>query len=210
MSETLTLTRALAELKHVANRIKKQTETGTFMTIVTKANRHTINPDQFNSTAKSNYQSIDALMFRYNRIKSAIIHSNSLTMVKVGAKEYSVADVIERRQSLPMYKTLLEKLRSQRDDVNRKLELSNQQMETDLQKLLETQFSSASKSDSSSIEHIATPFRESRKANILDPLGLDLKITNLTKYIDNFEHEANFVLSEANALTKITIPMLVE
>ncbi len=205
MTTELTITRALAELKHLTKCIEKTTTASNFVTLVTKSNRHLVNEKDFISNGKSQYQSLNDLMKRYNQIKTAIIQSNASTQVKIGQDTYSVAEVIERRQSLPMYKTLLERLRTQRDQVNRQFELNNQQMETDLQKLLESQFSGSGKVKDEDVTNIATPFRESRKSQIVDPLGIDVEITKLTSYIDNFDHEANFVLSESNALTKITL-----
>jgi len=207
VTEPITVTRALAELKHLDKRIKKQIDAGNFIVLITKANKHSINQDDFTRNSKADYQSVTDLVLRYNQIKSAIIQSNAVTKVKLGHRTYSVADVIERRQSLPLTRAILDRLRVQRDLVKRTQEANNSQMEMELQKLLETQFSGtgASKSHSSDIESISNAFRESKKSVILDPLQIDQEIARLTAEIEQFDHEANFVLSESNAMTKLIL-----
>lgn len=199
----LTVTRALAELKHLSNYIKKQTGLANFTTLVTKSNRHQIVPEQFTKTCKADYQSLTDLLKRYDVLKSAIIASNAVTKVTIGADTLTVAEVIERRQSLPIKKALLERMRTQRDLVQRQFEANNTQMETELQRLLETQFGSSSKTPE--IEAISTQFRDSRRSVILDPLTIDTEIAKLSEYIDNYDKEANLVLSESNATTKMRL-----
>ncbi len=202
MSE-LTVTRALAELKHLSNVIKKQTALVNFTTLVTKANRHQIAPEQFSKTCKADFQSLNDLLKRHDTLKSAIIASNATTRVNIGADNLTVAEVIERRQSLPIKKTLLDRMRAQRDTVQRQFEANNTQMEAELQRLLETQFGNSSKTPE--IEGISKQFRDSRRAEVLDPLSIDAEIAKLSEYIDNYDKEANLVLSESNAVTKIHI-----
>jgi hypoxanthine phosphoribosyltransferase len=207
MTETLTITRALSELKLLDKRIAKKVTECTFTSVISKKNKHLVNQDQFSSNAKEDYQSIDDLIKRYNKIKSAIILSNSVTDVKLGNDVLTVAEVIERKQSLHYKKRLLEQLKRNRELSNTTMQHSNQQMEGDLQRLLETSFGKTSnnKTNADDIENISKAFRESNQSRVLDPIGVDVKITELEKEIDEYDREANFVLSESNALTKIAL-----
>jgi len=184
----------------------KELKNSSFTVLVTKTNSRSINQELYTLNSKAEYQSITDLIGRYNKIKSAIILSNATTNVKIGKDTYTVADVIERRQSLPHFKNLLDRLKSQRESTRRSLELHNSQTENDLQALLVGSFGrSTTKTSPDEVENISGPFRENRKAILLDPIGIDSKITELDTYIDNFDREANFVLSESNALTKVTV-----
>jgi hypothetical protein len=199
----LTVTRALAELKHLSNVIKKQTALVNFTTLLTKANRHQIVPEQFNKTCKADFQSLTDLLKRHDTLKSAIIASNATTKVTIGTETLTVAEVIERRQSLPIKKALLDRMRNQRDLVQRQFEAANVQMETELQRFLEVQFGNSSKTPE--IEATSKQFRDSRRSEILDPLTIDAEISKLSEYIDNYDKEANLVLSESNAVTKLKL-----
>lgn len=55
------------------------------------------------------------------------------------------------------------------------------------------------------IENISKTYRENNKSTYIDPIGIDGKIKDLEERIDNFEREANFLLSESNAMTTITV-----
>ncbi|MDD4930726.1 MAG: hypothetical protein PHG66_01050 [Candidatus Colwellbacteria bacterium] len=140
-------------------------------------------------------------------MKGAIVKSNAETLVKVGDETLSVAEVIERKKSLSIHTNLLMKLKTQRESILRTSEYANAQMEPELQKLIEIHFgkSSNGKTNPDDIEAISRPFRENNCTKVIDPIGIDSKIKELETYVENFEREAKFVLSESNALTKIKL-----
>jgi molybdopterin synthase catalytic subunit len=80
-----------------------------------KKNLQQLNVDVFANNSKADYQSINDLITRRNRLKSAIILSNATTKVKIGDTVLTVAEVIERKQSLKYYKTLFDKLKTNRE-----------------------------------------------------------------------------------------------
>jgi hypothetical protein len=205
--ETITITRALAELKLLNDRIEKKISGSEFVFISGKKNKHNINTETLISNSKSNYQSIEDLIARRHKIKSAIILSNATTRVKVGNKEMTVAEVIERRQNIDYYKLLCHKLRMNRDQVLNSVERQNQTMEGDLQRLLEANFGKTSsvKTNSDDIENLSKAYREHNRAEMVDGIDIDKRIEEVEAIIEELETEANFVLSESNALTKITI-----
>lgn len=206
--ETISITRALAELKLLDKRIESKIESSTFVAAVSKKNKHLVNPDTFTSSSKSELQSIEDLLKRRNTIKSAIIASNSVTRVRIGKEDLTVADVIERKNSLHLYKRLLTKLKTNREQTMRSVELSNQQIEPELQKILEIHFGKSNsnmKTSNDDIENISKTFRENNRTAYVDPIGIDTKIKDLESRVDDFERESNFLLSESNAMTKITV-----
>ena len=87
------------------------------------------------------------------------------------------------------------------------VERLNAQMEIDLQKILEINFgkTSNSKTNSDDIENISKTYREHNKSEMLDGINVDKKIEELENLINIYKTEANFVLSESNAITKISV-----
>jgi hypothetical protein len=201
-SESMTVTRALAELKHLNKVIEKKTVTGEYTKLLTNDNRKSVDVNQFQLQAKSDYQSLIDTLERYNRLKQAIVQSNANTQVTLGNKLYTVADVIERRSSLNFQKAVLANLRAQRERVLRDSEQYKQKIENNLNNMLEKSASAGKKDDS--VEAMSKGYREMNKSEILDPLDLNKAISNLDTYILQFDHEANFTLSESNATTKLT------
>jgi hypothetical protein len=206
-SSAMSLIRALDEVVLLDKRIAKKTSESAFMGLVSKKNRAIVNPEEFAAGCKADWQSITDLISRRNRIKSAIILSNATTIVKVAGESITVAEVIERKKSLALQRELLAKLKSTRESVMRQVEQHNSSMDCELQKLLEIHFgkSGNSKTNASDIEDISKPFRENNAARLLDPIAIDARIKELESYIDEFEREAKFTLSESNAITKIVV-----
>ena len=203
----MSLIRALDEVVLLDKRITKKINEATFLGVMSKKSRAIQNADEFSASCKGDWQSLSDLISRRNKIKSAIIVSNAQTLVKVSGETLSVAEVIERKKSLSLQRDLLTRLKSQRESSLRSLETHNSQMEAELSKLLEIHFGKGgnSKTSASDIEDISRPFRESNAARLLDPLAADQRIRELETYIDEFEREAKFTLSEANAMTRIQV-----
>ena len=205
--EEITITRALAELKLLDTRIEKKISEGEFIYFISKKNKSNVNQDTLVTNSKASYQSITDLIARRQKLKSAIIWSNSTTQVKLGDEIMTVADVIERKQLVVFYQKLLLKMKQNRERVLNQLENHNQQMESDLQKILEINFGKSSnvKTNSDDIENISKTYREHNKADVLDAVGLDNKVSEVEELLNRYQTESNFVLSESNAMTKITI-----
>lgn len=208
----LSIIRALDEVQVLDKRIEKKVSEASFLAMFSKKNRQTLLPEQFGHSAKADFQSINDLITRRNTIKSAILASNATTFVVVAGERLTIAEVIERKKSLVLQTTLLQKMKTQRESVLRAIETNNVQMDSELQKLLEIHFgkgggSSSNRANSSSgdVEEISKSFRENNSAKLLDPIGVDSKIKELEAYVDQFQREIKFILSESNAITKITI-----
>ena len=205
--DTMTITRALAELKLLDSRIDQKIASGEFVYMLSKKNRSNVNPESLKITSVASYQSITDLIKRRNRIKSAIILSNANTKVTLNNEEMTVAEVIEQKQLINFYRNLYSKLKEQRQDIKTQVERVNCQVDSELQKILEINFgkSSGNKTNVDDIENISKTYRDHNCASMLDCINVDSKIVELEQLINIYETEANFVLSESNALTRISV-----
>jgi len=205
MSEKISITRALSEIKLLNNRISKKISENDFVYFMSK--KKNINSNLLTSNAKSNYQSIIDLIHRRNKLKSAIILSNSQTKVSLNNNTMTVAEVIEMKNIIPLYKELLQKLKYNRESIMNQVERQNNSMENDLQKILEINFGKSNnlKTNSDDIETISKTYRVNNQAEMLDCIDINNKINQLEEIIQLYENESNFVLSESNAITQIEI-----
>lgn len=205
--EELSITRALAELKLLDSRIMKKITSTTYVTVKSNKHNKNFNYDQYEQNTKSDYQSLMDLINRRHKIKSAIILSNATTEVKLGNETFTIAEIIERKQMIVAYKALFDKMKNDRELTRTQIETNNQRIETDLQRILEVSFgkSSNNKTNAQDIETISVTYRKENNYEIFDPLNIDNKLKDIEALIDNYDREANFVLSESNALTKVKI-----
>lgn len=99
-TETMTIHKALCELKTLDSRIKKAIEGSVFVF----ANKHsnakvsgkTISA--YSDEVKSAYQSACDLIARRDAIKRAVTLSNATTKVTIGGQEYTIAEAIEMKK----------------------------------------------------------------------------------------------------------------
>lgn len=201
-SEFFTITRALVEIKMLEKRIEKQTSEARFIAITYKGQ---VSSGEAN-VEPAKYQSIRDLIARRDSIKRAIIRSNGVTKVSICGRTYTVQEAIDRKSSIQWEKNLVRKMQEQRSAMINEMERHNTKVQSQLDKLLETNFGSKdSKSNKDDILTVSESYRKTNLATLVDPIGLDKEIEKLTFDIEEFEKEVDFVLSESNAMTRVKL-----
>jgi hypothetical protein len=208
--ETMTITRALQELKLLDSRIKKSLEKLTFLDVYTKEEGVCIDsrmePEDFKRYTESRLQSVETLIRRRSAIKSAIILSNAATRVKILDEEYTVAEAIDRRTSIQYEQRMLEVMKEAHGNFRGRLVVNAEDVNARIDGLVEQATGKEGKNiDLVSYEQMSKPIVEARKFILADPLILETKIDLLDKKIDRFLSEVDLVLSESNSVTQITL-----
>jgi hypothetical protein len=205
---TISIARALTELKTLDSRIENKINGTNFIAGAKKSSKKINNiytREEFVDDVTSNYQSIIDLINRRKVIKSAIVNSNAITKGIIGGKEYTIADAIERKNSIELDKTLLRQLEGQYKNVIAQIDRNNEIVEQNLNKLLEASVGS-DKKVSDDTTAFSEAYRTQNSFEVINPLKLQDKIETLRKEIEDFETEVDAVLTESNVLTKIEIP----
>jgi hypothetical protein len=201
--QTMSITQALAELKLLRKRLDTALEDAHFVRIVTK--KLMVNKQAFETHAKASLQKYHDLLDRYNKIKSAIVQSNAVAIVTIGDKTYTVAEAVERKRSITYEKTLLTKLQGQwmgaKGEYERHQELEHARVE----RLLSAELSKDSKTNVDVVQALTKTFLEEGKAEMLDPLHIETVIREMRTSIDDFLMNVDWILSEANGRTLITV-----
>jgi hypothetical protein len=160
--------------------------------------------NDFIQDVKASYQKLTDLIRQRNTIKSNIVKSNALTTVRVAGGDMTVAQAIERKSSIIFEKNLLNAMRHELAHVIARMDLTNNQAQARLDKLLESTFSKDStKVKPEEFESVSKPFLERNQATLVDPLDIRKVIESLEESINNFEEEVDIALSESNAVTLI-------
>lgn len=205
----MTITRALAELKLLDSRIKNSINETTFIdgyqkridrTLFTKETK-----EEFSKKAKSDYQSITALIKRRSEIKSKILNSNAGTAIRIASKEYTVAEAIDRKTQVEYEKLLLSKMRLNLNDINNQIESNRVELDSKIETMLAQSLGTDKKTNKDDYDNVSKPFIEANCINKVDPISIDKEIQALNESIETFINEVDFVLSESNAKTKIDI-----
>ncbi len=198
---SLTVTRGLAELTLLRKRINKLVENTTFISTKTSGKAW---KDHVEET-KAHWQAIADLNRRYTDIKFAILRSNANTKVTICGDEYTIAEAIALKDMNSMQENLLLTLKQQRMLVLNQLEQNDNDVRRKLDNILELNFKKDKKVDEHDIKTITEAYLKNNKVKTVDPLNLDKEIERLEKQLEEFKGEVDFVLSESNALTKLTL-----
>lgn len=210
MSE-ITINRALSEVKLLDKRINEAISNTLFIISYKKSSKKVNNidtPIEFSNKVKADYQSITDLIKRRKIIKSGIVESNAKTIVTIGEIKMSVADAIERKESLNYQVALLTAMEKQYNHALAITSKNNELVQRKLDELLLVSFGKEGKGKvtEDEVATISKPYLAQNEHVILDPIILSNHIKALKHHLDVFYAEVDFILSESNTLTKIVIP----
>ena len=207
-TQKMTIHRALSELKLIDSKIEKQITEIVPVGIYQKGKliNNYIKEEDFVSSAKSKFDSVNDLIARKNAIKSAIVQANGITKVTVSEKQMTIADAINFKAVVVFKKQLITKLKNSLMKTVGELNHNNNIVEGNVQKLLEFTFGKENvKADSKDLEAVSKPYIESNAFHLFDPLKVAEKIEAMEKEIGDFEMEVDAALSEINAVTFIEV-----
>ena len=177
---TISVTRALAELKTLDDRISKAANNGYIaMTVGGKVVGTNRTQDEVEKAVKESYQSFNDLVTRRNKLKCAIVKSNAETKVKIGDKELTVAEAIERKNSIVFEEQMIQSLSVQLRQATAQVEKVNAEANQRLNQMLEVNLGKDRKTSEEDYEAISKPFMAKNEAKLVDPLK-PVSYTHLT------------------------------
>ena len=208
---TISVTRALAELKRIEDRITRAQNDGAFVGVTVgrgsamKVFNSNLSVEETKSKIQSSFDLIDSLLKQRSAIKAAIVLSNATTKVKIGAFEVSVAEAIEMKKTVAQKRQILTNLMCLLAQANTVVSNQNAKLDADIERNVAAIYSSdKTKVDKESYETVAVPQRAQKEANLLDPANIAQKIEQLKEEISLIDTELDFTLSEVNAKTEIS------
>lgn len=209
----MSVTRALAELKRLDDRLNRMTtDQSIFVSVAVgqgdKQKVLGVSDTVQNVVAQiqSNRDRVSSMIEMRAKIKAAVVASNAATKVKLGTREMTVAEAIELKKSIDIKRNMLATYRRQVIQANALVAKQNAALEAQIETNLATIYGNEKgKVDASMFEAIAKPQREQKEASLIDPIKINDLIKSLEDEISLVETELDFTLSESNAKTEIEI-----
>lgn len=211
----MSITRALAEIKRLDDRINREIMNGTFVGVTVGKNQlrkmHQGNQTISDAEAaiKGSFQRVDALMRNRERIKAAVVKSNATVEVTIGDRTLTVAEAIELKKSVSLKETYLVQLRRHLQAATINIEAIREKMQQSIDRSIDAVYSSGStqKVTSEQYDAVAKPQEERSTPALLDPADIASRITALEADVSLVKTELDFVLSESNARTDIDVDL---
>lgn len=209
-TETMSIHKALCELKVIGDRIEKTMGKVPFVLANEHANRKIqgIPIEEFIAQIKSVHQSTVDLIARREAIKCAVVKSNAVTKVTVAGKEYTVAEAIEmKNHGMDFIRMLKTKLSSELDRAKRLAEMANgQNLENRADGYIKNLYGTTDMKNLTEEANAARKtFIEQHTTELVDPLKAADMVTALENQFYDFMSEVDAALSVSNSLTEITI-----
>lgn len=212
--ETMTVHKALAELKILDARIFNATSGKTFVASKKVSDKKVggVLVETLKKDMKSDYQSVTDLIARRTAIKRAVVLSNAETKVVIGDETYTVAEAIEmKNHGLMAKKDLLDVMVRQYEKARAEVakhegEWIEAKAEQYIMNFLQSQPKEAKTSkDSEVVKKLREDYIANNTYELVDPLGIGDEIKVLSDWIDVFTTDVDSQLSIANATKEITV-----
>lgn len=210
----MSVTRALAEIKRLDDRIQRAVTQGEYVAVLVGKNQqakmHSGNrsPDQVKAEIQGSFDQVQQLMSNREKLKSAVVMSNATTKVQLSNRELTVAEAIELKRSVVNKETFLNNLRLKYTQANALVDKLNTQLDNSIQAALLTVYGNEKgRVDQTMVEAIAKPRRDREEATLFDPCDILKKIRLLEDEVSEINTELDFILSESNAKTEIEVEL---
>lgn len=206
---TITVTEGLNELKLYDSKIEKAINNlkliGAKKKSVDKVG--VVNVEKFVADAKAAHQSIMDLIGNRNALKAAIVKSNAITYLEIGDQKMTVAEAIERKNSIQYEKELLLAMKAQYGSATVTVNKENAKVDNKVDELIQALVGrdTTKKLDKDEQAAVEVPYRAKHEWELVDPLNLFDLMTKLEADIDTFESQVDGKLSLCNATTFIEL-----
>ncbi len=209
-TETMTITKALSELKILNKRIRDEITSATFCDANKRVMRMLKGKSLNDAKAEmqGNYDKITNLINRNNAIKKAVTKANASTTITVGGDQLSIAEAIYmKNEGIDNLKTLLTTMSIQYTRAQDLIQRGNgdnltRACEDYIVKLFG---SGENKNSIEGIEAERAKYIEDNTIDLIEGVDTAKAIETLKNKIDTFEAEVDAAITVANATTTIEI-----
>ena len=205
MATEMSVTQALAEVKLLEKRLQKTLDTETTQWIAVATKTRPVDVAELKRRAQAADQSFMALVGRRDRLKQAIVKSNATTQVKIGEWIGTVAEAIERKTSIRYKQEFLSLLKNQYSSALETYKAEQEEVNRRLDRMLTSELGKDVRTNPDTIAALTTTFRENNKVELVDPIHLADQIARFEEEIDTFVTNVDWVLSESNGRTMVSI-----
>lgn len=206
--EQMSVHKGLAELKLLGDRTHRAIVDGIYCTHNKRSNQKIAGmeiKDCEDKVIRAGYDKVVSLLGRRQRIKSAIVKSNAVTMVEIAGVKMSVAEAIDRKSSIEYDKFFLDALKKQYSHTLGIIEGNNSDLTERADSQINALYDNKESVDPKKIQTLKDDYINENTFDLIDPINIREKIEVLEKQIEDFLLEVDFKLSESNALTMIDI-----
>ena len=166
-----------------------------------------VSTDEYCKSIQSNYDKINDVLKETQALKAAISKSNAETMVTVAGKEMSVAEAIYFfKYGVAQWEELLDKMTTEYKNVTNAVEKKNgSDLDSRAEAYITSLYGSKDKVSADEVAKATEDYKEKQKYELVDPLNLNTRISELRDWIDSFKTSVDSAIQVSNATTIIEV-----
>ncbi len=214
--EEMLVTQALDERDLLKKKISNKIAGAYFVSMMChneeKVTEGQISQKEFEEKAKSQYQQIQDLITRYQKIDAAIINSNANTYIEVTGKKYSIAAAIALRSRLKggfedtdFELKLALRMQETFNEVIQKIDSKNQKLQLSADGMRNSIVGNDSQTKDESALIVVDTYVKENSWKLIDPLDLRSKVESLKEERDAMLRELDTKIKVSNATTMIAL-----
>jgi hypothetical protein len=201
----MSLHRVIAEIKAIEARLSALQSTAYAFTVPVDSTTETADGK---TLSQSNFDKVVSALANLASLKAARNKANASTPVRIGGKDLTIDEALAKKAALAFQNVFVMTLQSQLSTAKARVDQTQAQIE---QKIA-TQVAAASTGTKKATDEEIAVFRKlaerNTKIDIVIFDGLKEKIEALKKDIEVFTTEVDYILSEANATTKVDVVLI--
>lgn len=211
--QQMSITRALVELKRFDERIAQSISQASFVAVkVGRGDKTRIlntndKEDVVKGKIQGSFDKVNSLFVNRAALKAAIVKSNAAVTVKILDKEMTVAEAIELKSQIPLMQMYAHTLSAQNTQARNLVEKANAILNDQIEKAATAAVGDKTKVDEAVFLSIANPRKDMGEHAVFDPSGIQDQLDKLTERVSVLKSEIDFVLSESNARTTISVDL---
>lgn len=204
-----TLTRALVELKLYDSKIEKaiRSLTPVSYSINGIVSEHRQTSKEFIDTYNAQMQSISDLRNNKVNIKNALMKANAEVIVKIGDKEYTILEALNRKNDINTDMFLVSNLKASLNTAVTKANKLTETIEDNIEKTINSRSTSSGNQSKDFVQSIRESYANQMPV-LVNIEVIEKIIKEKEAEIEEFIAEVDFCLSEVNATTKISVNIL--
>ncbi|MFD2116877.1 hypothetical protein ACFSTH_20895 [Paenibacillus yanchengensis] len=203
---TMSIQEALNELstlnKRIEKSIHKRIQFGAIVIGKKPVNGYNSN-EEFQKDVKSVYDSMRALIHRRTLIKRAIVKKNAEVEVTIGNQVLTLAEAIERKNSIKLEETILREMENQYTTLMNEFASTKEYYRERLDRHIENAVGKDNKDKFKEDNAMFNFFKEENEPAFIDPIHLRKEIDALDEEITTFKEKVDNVLTTANVKNNI-------
>lgn len=207
-TKEFTLTRALVELKLYDSKIEKAIKE--LKPVSYAINKIVVDyrqtKEEFLDNYKAQMQSVSDLRKNKTVLKNALMKANAETIVKIGDKEYTILEALNRKNDIRTEQLLISQLKNHLNNAIARTENIKNDIESNIEKTINSRSSSSSNQSKDYVQTIRDSYKD-QMPELVNADVVEKLITEKEAEITEFIAEVDFALSEINAITKIKVQL---